>query len=242
MRTYFHWNPAPLLRRRKNLILCAAAFCAEVCVAAFFILIFNFCTAPDEDVLTRMLAVICATILAGMLFCLITEEAYGKRIRRRSRYTYLDLQLRGMVYSAYAGEYRVAGERIIVRDVYYIPYASLTAVETERRAVVLTGELRHYCMNSENLGYHIKNGDFEFDHPYLNMAGFAREERLRIPDVFGSAERAADSIQAAKRRFDALPAPKPYVFREADFIRRRPKSRVLPESFDYSRSWKNEPF
>ncbi|MCM1334084.1 MAG: hypothetical protein NC084_08130 [Bacteroides sp.] len=239
MRTYFHWAPAPTLRRRKNLILCAAVLCAEVCVAAFLILIFNYCTAPDGDVILRMLAVIAAAVLFGLSFCLIAKEAFGRYIRRRSRYTYLDLRLRGMVYSSYAGEYRVGGERIIVRDVYYLPYAALTAVETERRTVVITGELRHYCMNSDNLGYHLRNGDFEFDRPYLNMAGYIKEDRLKIPDVFGSAKRAADAINAAKKRFDALPAPKPYVFREADFIRRKPKSRVLPESFDYSREWKN---
>lgn len=237
MRTYFHWNPVPSERRRKNLILCAASFCAEVCVAAFFVLIFNVCTAPDRSVIIRMLAVIGGTLLAGMLFCFAAGAAFDRQIRRRSRYTYLDLQLRGMIYSAYAGEYRVGGERMIIRDIYYIPFRSLEGVGTEKRTVVLTGRFFHYCMNSASLGYHVRNGDFEFDHPYLNIGGYAVEERVRIPDVFGSARRAADSISGAKRRFDALPAPKPYVFREADYIRRRPRARVLPESFDYSRDW-----
>lgn len=241
MRNYFHWDPAPSERRRKNMLLCAAAFCAEVCVAAFFVLIFNVCTAPDPDVILRMLAVIGGTILAGMLFCLAAGAVFDRRIRRRSRYTYLDIQLRGMVYSAYAREYRVGGVRMIIRDVYYVPFRTLTSAAAEKGAVVLTGRILHYCTNSANLGYHIRNGDFEFDRPYLNIGGYTAEERLRIPGVFRSAKRAADTIGAAKRRFDALPPPKPHVFREADHIRRRPRARVLPESFDYSRSWKSDP-
>lgn len=239
MRAYFHWSPVPSERRRKNMLLCAAAFCGEVCVAAFFVLIFNVCTAPDRGVIFRMLTVIGGTLLAGMIVCLITGAVFERKIRRRSRYTYLDLQLKGMVYSAYAGEYRVGGERMIIRDIYYIPFGSLTSVTAEKRSIVLSGRISHYCMKSVNLGYHVRNGDFEFDHPYLNIGGYAVEEHLKIPNVFGSVKRAADSIGEAKRRFDALPAPKPYVFREADYIRRRPKARVLPESFDYSREWKN---
>lgn len=241
MRDFFHWDPSPLLRRRKNLILCAAALCAEICTAAFIMLILNICTAPDEGVIFQTLFIICGTILAGMTFCLITAAACDKKIRRRSRYTYIDIQLKGLVYSSYAGEYRVAGRRIIVRDLYVVPFRELSSVSSgdEGKVLLLTGKLRHYCMNSENLGYHVKNGDFEFDRPYLNVKGFAEEEKLRVPSVFGSSRRVADSVIAAKKRWSELPEPKPYVFREADFIRRRPKTRVLPESFDYSREWKN---
>ncbi len=240
MRTFFHWNPEKLRRRERKLILVAAALCAEICVAAFFVLIFNVCTVPDRGVIFQTLSVICGALLAGLLFCLVTAAVCGRKIRLNSRYTYLDIQLQGLVYSAYAGQYRVAGERIVVRDLYYLPFRALSAVsaEADGKTILLTGKLRHYCMDSDNLGYHVRGGDFEFDRPYLNIGGFSEEERLRLPPVFGSTGRVLDSVNAAKKRWSELPAPKPHVFREADYIRLRPKARVLPESFDYNREWK----
>ena len=238
-RTYFHFIPNREKLRLKKLLLCTAGFCAEICVAAFFVLIFNFITACNYDVIFRVMLVICGVILLGMTICFTASELCYKKIRRKSRYTYLDIQLKFIVFSSYGGEYTSGGRKIIVRDLYYIPIKELKSAEPEKKGkgVILTGNFRHYCMNSENLGYHVKDGEAVFDREWLNIGGFEAVGAVRIPPVFGKTERLIESIEFSRKRFAEIPAPKPYVFKEADFIRRRAKPRYLPENFRFDRRW-----
>lgn len=239
MRWFYHFSPVRLRKIARRTILITACFCAEICIAAFFVLFLNFLTARNYDVILQMLIIICAAILAGMLICFGTAMAVWHMISRRSRYTYVDIQPKTVVYSSYAGEYRVSGELVIIRDIYYIPFESLkdVRIEKNRRGIILSGKIRHYCMNSENLGYHIKDGEIIFDRMLLNESGFEDRENLRIPAVFGKPERLKKSLEEGRNRFEEIPAPKPYVFKEADFIRRRAKPRAMPEDFNYSRKW-----
>lgn len=239
MRDFYHFLPLKLRKIIRRTVMITACFCAEICIAAFIVLIFNFLTARNSHVIFYMLATISVTILAGMLVCFFTEMLVSRKIRRCSRYTYVDIQLKTVIFSSYAGEYRVSGEKVIIRDVYYIPFSSLTDVQVakNKKAVVITGKIRHYCMNSDNLGYHVMDGAVVFDRELLNESGFEAIETLRIPALFGNPEKLCRSISEGKERFEEIPAPKPYVFKEADFIRRRAKPRVMPEDFNYSRKW-----
>ncbi len=239
MRNFFHFSPVKLRKTIQRTVMITACFCAEICIAAFIVLIFNFLTARNYQVIFYMIAVICITILAGMLICFFTEMLLSRKIRRCSRYTYVDIQLKTLIYSAYAGEYSISGERVVIRDIYYIPFAALSKAEISKngRNIVVTGKMRHYCMNSHNLGYHVVDGEVQFDRALLNESSFETIETLRIPAVFGNPSKLCGAIEEAKERFEEIPAPKPYVFKEADFIRRRAKPRVMPEDFNYSRKW-----
>lgn len=221
------------------MLIFTAVFCAEICVAAFFVLIFNFLTARNYDVIGQMLGIICGVILGGMGLCFFMAESVHKKIRRNSRFTYVDIQQKFLVFSAYGGEYRVSGEKIIVRDLYYVPFSALKSIEKDKngRFLTLGGEIRHYCMNSDNLGYHVKDGDIIFDREWLNIGGFEQVQSVRIPAVFGKIAKLSGAVTEGYKRYIEAPKPKPYVFREADFIRRRAKPRVMPEDFTYSRKW-----
>ena len=239
LRTYFHFRPEKDKRRLKKLLFYTAGLCGEICVAAFFVLIFNFLTAANYDVIFQVTGIICAVILTGMIICFIASELSYKKIRRHSRYTYLDIQLKFIIFSFYGGEYHSGGKRIIVRDLYYIPLSGLKSAVPEKKGdgIILSGDFRHYCMNSENLGYHVKNGEIVFDREWLNIGGFEKIDSVKIPRVFGKGERILNSVNGALERFNALPKPKPYVFREADFIRRRAKPRYLSDDFSFERKW-----
>lgn len=239
LRTYFHFTPQKDKKRLKKLLFCTAALCGEICIAAFFVLIFNLITAANSDVIFQVTGIICGVILTGMIICLAAAEFSYKKIRRNSRYTYFDIQLKFIIFSYYGGEYTTGGERIIVRDLYYIPLSGFKSVTTDKKGkeVILSGDFRHYCMNSENLGYHVKNGEIVFDREWLNIGGFEKVESIRIPRVFGNSDRLIKSINFAVERYNSLPKPKPYVFKEADFIRRRAKPRYLPEDFGFERKW-----
>ncbi len=239
MRWFYHFSPVRLRKKARNIILVTACFCAEICVAAFIVLFFNFLTARNYDVILQMLAIVCGAILLGMLVCFGAAMISWHKISRRSRYTYVDIQPRTLIYSAYAGEYTVSGERVIIRDIFYVSfeYFSGAQVAANEKDVIVTGKVRHYCMNSDNLGYHVKDGGVVFDRELLNESGYESLEIMRIPCVFGNPERLCRAINEGRARFEEIPAPKPYVFKEADFIRRRAKPRTMPEDFNYSRKW-----
>lgn len=240
MPQYFHCRTDGYEAGGKAVILCTAAFCAEICIAAFFALIFNFCTAPNSGAASAMLTVICAALACGMTVCLLAAELSHKKVQRHSRYTYLDVQQKGFILSVYAGEYRIMGEKTILRDLYYVPFRGITLAELceDGRNIVITGEIRHFCMNSDNLGYHIIDGDIDFDRGILNVSGFDVKKQLKLPPVFGKPADVMKTLSATYKEWRAIPAAKPREFHEADFIRRRPKARTMPESFDYKRDWK----
>ncbi len=239
VRNYFHFYPKKIQRRTGKILIFSAVFCAEICIAAFFVLIFSLVTARNSDVIVEMLLIICGIILFGMGFCFFVSESAYKKIRRNSRYTYVDIQKKAVIYSAYGGEYRMNGELIITRALYYIPFEALKSIEKDKngRFVALSGKIRYYALDSRNLGYHIKDGDVEFDREWLNIGGYEEIQTTRIPAVFGKCDRLYESLKSAYEGYLAEPKPKPYVFREADFIRRRAKPRVMPEEFGYSRKW-----
>lgn len=218
----------------------SAAFFAEIAFIAFVVLFLNFFTAPDPKLIIEMAIMAAVSIAVGLVICFSAAQISYSKTRRHSRYTYLDIQLKGAVFSRYSESYRIMGEKVIFRELYYIPFKELEAVEIspDGTSVVVTGKIRRFMMDSDNLGYHVKDGDIEFDHWWLNIGGFSEQKHLVIPPLFGKAKRVSDSLSEAKKRFTEIPPPKKYEFKEAAFIRRRPKPRVMPENLDFSRSWK----
>lgn len=239
MKTYFHFRTVGIQRKRINILIFTAVLCAEICIASFFVLIFNFLTARNPDVILRMIVIICTVILAGMGICFGIWELFQKKIMRGARYTYLDIQEKALVLSLYGGEYRGVHGKVIVRDLYYVPFEGLKGIEEEKngKGVVLTGKIRHYGMNSDFLGYHIKDGDVLFDRQWLNIGGFGQVNSVKIPLVFGKNDRVYKAIVESYKKYLETPKKAPYVFKEADFIRRRAKPRVMPEDFGYRRDW-----
>ena len=239
LRSYFHCQTNKYRRRSSAVIVCTAAFFAEIALISFFVLFFNMFSAPDSDIMLQMTVTAGASLFIGLALCLAVYEINLRIIRRKSRYTYLDIQLKAIVYSRYSGDFRILGHKKVYRELYIIPLKEFKAAEycKNGKNILIKGKIRHYSLESDNLGYHIRNGDIEMDKWWLNHGGFSEEESVVITDRFGETGRIISVIEAAKKRFDSLPPPKAYQFKEADFIRKRPKPRVLPDSFDFSRTW-----
>ncbi len=166
----------------------------------FFVLIFNSSTSRSDSLLISMLGAICGVIFFGMAVCFAAAELAHKKISRESRYTYVDIQEKTVVLSIYGGEHRVGGEKIIDRELYYIPFEKLNSIRPEKRGkgIILTGEFRCYSMNSENLGYHVKDGEVVFDREWLSIGGFERVDTVHIPPVFGSSEKLMAALNEGK--------------------------------------------
>ena len=147
--------------------------------------------------------------------------------------------MRAFIFSRYAGEYSLRGEKTILRTVYVIPMKTFVSAQYDKKkhTLSLKGDIREYMGDSETLGYHIKKGEPDFDRWWLNTNGFKQRNELIIPPIFGSQKNLLRAIKIAKRRFDNIPPPKPYKFKEPDFVRRRPKARPMPEGMTFNRNW-----
>ena len=240
MPSFFHCRTEKYQYRSRAAILCIAAFCTEIALISFFVMFFNIFGAPDRDILLQMLFLAGGSVFSGLSLCLIIYESTRTIIRRKSRYTYLDIQLKAIVFSRYSKAFRVLGNKKIYRELYIIPLKELNSVSVQGdgKKILIKGKMRRYSLDSDNLGYHVKNGDIEMDRWWLNSGGFTETDSLVIDESFGKSEKVVSVLNAAKKRFDELPPPRAYEFKEAEFIRRRKMQRVLPDSFDFSRTWR----
>lgn len=241
LRSFFHCRTEKYRYRSRAAIICIGAFCTEIALISFFVMFFNIFGAPDREIILQMLILAAISIFSGLSLCLIIYEGARTIIRRKSRYTYLDIQLKAVVFSRYSKAFRVLGRKRIYRELFVIPFKELSYIGLYRdeKRIQLKGKIRCYCLDSDNLGYHVRGGDIEMDRWWLNSGGFTETDSLLIDESFGKAEKIVSVLNAAKKRFDELPPPKAYEFKEAEIVKRRKMmKRTLPDSFDFSRSWK----
>lgn len=242
MRSYFHCSTSKFRRRKAVVLTLAGSVCAEAAVISFIVMFFGlFGSESANDALAQTAFLIAALFTAlGMTVCFTAAAVLDKRSARHSRYTYLDIQLKCAVISVYSGEMRILGRSAVFRELYLIPFKELESVSPSRngRRLVIRGKLRRYGMESDFLGYHVRGGDVEFDRMWLNVGSFEELHAAELPAYFGDAGKICSAIADAKKRFDEIPRPKKHEFREADFIRRRPRPRMMPDDLNFSRTWK----
>lgn len=224
MRSYFHCVTSRFGRHASRVILLAGAIAAEAALIAFILFWFGVLGAQMTDIMKALPAFAGAIVIIGLAVCVGTALSAEKKTRMNSRYTFADIQLRFAVLSRFDGVYDIDGENAVWRVMYYIPFSDLVSAEPSRngRKIVITGRIREYAMDSEYLGYHIRNGGIEFDRPQLENSCYTELSVLEFPAVFGDPRRLCDSLTEAKKRFDEIPRPKPYRFKEPEILRRRP--------------------
>lgn len=240
MRTYFHCSTGKYRRRKAVSLVLIGCVCAETAVTAFIVAFFAVFGSGSADLALTMLVTAAAFVAAGLVLCFASAARCDRLSTRHARYTYLDIQQKAAVISVYSGEMRILGQNAVFRELYLIPFDKLDSVSPspDGKKLVIAGKLRRYGMESDFLGYHVRNGSIEFDRWWLNVGGFEETDGAELRSRFGSAARICEALNEAKKRFDDIPKPKKHVFREADHIRRRPVHRVLPDDPDFSRTWK----
>lgn len=240
MRSYFHCVTSGFGRRASSAVVLVGAAAAEAALIMFILFWFGLLGAQNHSVLFVLPALAAAVIAVGLAVCAALSLSSEKKVRMHSRYTYADIQLKFAVLSRYDGIYNIDGENAVWRVMYYIPFADFVSAEPSRNGgrIVITGRVREYAMDSDYLGYHVRNGGIEFDRPWLEQGCYTELSVLEFPALFGDPRKLCDSLNEAKKRFDELPKPKPHTFREADHIRRRPRPRSMPDNPDFSRRWK----
>jgi hypothetical protein len=184
-------------------------------------LLFSLRNLMYSQFLLPLIAVICAVILGFALAARLMLATAEHKVRVHSRYTYIEIALKDVIISVYAGS--LAGT--VLRRIVVIPLASLKSVQIAKngkvQVVADSAEIRDYTGNSDRLGYIFKENNLQFEEFFYRESGFTRSDSLFIPNRFMNNEEIVESILAAKERFDNLEPEKPYIFEELEFVKTR---------------------
>lgn len=243
MRSYFHCSTARYSRHASIVIVLVGSACAETAVISFVVMffgIFGTLGGASWDASAEMLTVAGFSVLTGLAVCFISAFSAKRKTVMNSRYTFLDIQQKSFVISIYDKEFSYAGGKEVYRMLYRVPFSEFVSAEPSRngKKLIIKGKIYLYGLPSDSLGYHVRGGDIEFDRWWLNSGGYEALTEAQVPSRFGDAARICKVLTDAKRSFDDIPKPAKREFKEADFIRRRSKPRVMPDDLNYSRNWK----
>lgn len=244
MRDFFHADTSVYKSHLKSLSVIVLVPLFTTCIFCVVNIFLNLRSGSREFVLL-MLAIIAGCVLAGLVFEFTALYFTEKLTRRHNRFTYFDILPKGMVYSQYAGEYIMYGERVIMRRLFYMPFAGVTEIlrdpKANPHALTIKGDVRMFYLPSKALGYHInEEGDLCFDHWELNERGYTQVNSLEIKKGFGSTRAMERSAKFYLEQFHNIPEKKP--FNIADHIKLKQKKRLttsnpLLEAKSYDRHW-----
>lgn len=245
MRDFFHCDTTIYKKRLKTVLAALLAPLIAVCVFCAANIIFNLRPDGDKGFAQLMVWIAVGCVAAGMIFCFAGAYIADRKRRLHARYTYFDILPKGMIYSRYAGQSHLYGERTVYRRLYYIPFSSLTEVlrDPKRSPFELTicGVAQQYFLPSDCLGYHIdEEGELQFDNPELMERHFEFRGKLVISHDFGRTKQLQRSIEHYLELFRNAPQKK--QFNIADHIAVKSKktlrtSNPMLDAPSFDRKW-----
>ena len=210
-----------------------------------------FCTVNlvlhyDSGFAKLLIITIAGCVLFGMIFTFSAVYIVDKKKRRHARFTFFDILPQGMVFSEYAGEFVRYGELVILRRLYYIPFAGFESVSRDPkktpRELTIKGNIREFFFESDRLGYHIdESGEMIFDTAILNIGMYDEPGEVTVKKRFGNTKSLEAAILFYKDKFDNAPEKKPFNISDYVAVRRKPKpktSNPAREAPSFNREWK----
>ncbi len=245
MRNFFHCDTSIYKKRLKTVLSALLAPLIAACVFCAATIIFNLRADGDKGFAQLMVWIAVGCVAAGMMFCFAGAYIADRKARLHARYTYFDILPKGMIYSRYAGQHHLYGERTVYRRLYYIPFAEFTDTARDPKQapqeLTVIGGIYEYFLPSDRLGYHIdEDGGLVFDNAELSQRHFTKREKLVISHDFGSTKQLQRSIQHYFEQFRNTPEKKP--FNIADYVgvkakRRLKTSNAMLEAPSFDRKW-----
>ena len=236
MRSYYHCVTSHFGKRTTSAVTVICAAAAGSAFIAFIGGYFGLFTSRGG--ISPVMPVSAAVMITvGLAICLALKLSADKKTAMHSRYTFLDLQLKFAAVSVCSGETRIRGEKVVIRELYMIPFESFASARPSRngKKIVVAGKMRHYVMDSRDLGYHIRDGAAEFDRWWLNHGAFEELEAAEIPSLFGDPAKICAALAAGKKRFDELPKPRSHTPQKPakPTVMPNTQRRRLPERLHY---------
>lgn len=243
---FFHADTTKYRRRLKATVITVLVPLFGVCVFCAVNILLNLGSGISRSLILLFSGVIAGCCAVGIITVFVAAYFAKKYTARHNRFTYLDILPEGFVFSLYAGEFHRYSRQVIMRKLYYVPFAGLEEISRDPKnspcTLLVKGEVRYYLCESDRLGYHVdEENHLQFDSPELNERSFEKLDRLEITGWFGSTKRLERSIRHFLEEYRTIPEKKP--FNIADFVsKKRQKkpttSNPLLEAPSYDRSWK----
>ena len=241
-RRYFHADTRVYSEALRHALIVVVIPLLAICI---------FCTVNivlyySAGFAKLLIFIIAGSVLFGMVFSFLATYIADRKKRRHARFTYFDILPQGMIFSEYAGEFVRYGELIILRRLYYIPFAELESVSRDPkktpRELTIKGNIRGFFFESDRLGYHIgESGEPVFDTAILNMGMGDELREVTVKKRFGNTRQLEAAILFYKDKFDNAPEKKPFNISDYVAIRRKPKpktSNPALEAPSFNRKWK----
>ncbi|MDR0223366.1 MAG: hypothetical protein LBI38_07550 [Oscillospiraceae bacterium] len=232
MKRYFHCDTNKYRKRARLFFEFVVPPVFLVAIISSVCLLLGFRNFMHGGLLLPSAAAVCGAVFAVLFAARVLLEITERAVAARARYSYLEIGLKDVVISLYAGSFTVKGEKIVNRRLIVVPLSEFQSAEFagkrakkrgkgKIRVKTKTAAIREYTGNSRRLGYFFKDGTLKFDEWFYEEQGYRERRETAIPAVFGNAGAIMRSVSSAKKRFDSAPPPKPYEFREAPFVKER---------------------
>jgi hypothetical protein len=226
MTRFFHSDTSGYIKRRKYILWLVLLPLFQASLIAALIVIVNLRAFAENGFAETAVRGIAAAALAGTFMFFAVMIVTEHLISRNARYTFFEIADKALIFSKYGGDYINRGKRIVSRKLYVIPLEGLEKIgyNEKKRKIYLKGvDFRIYTDASERLNYKLSDGFPEFESWWYNQNGFTTADAVSVSAVFAGTdtEKLCRRIAEAKKYFQSAPKPKPYVHKEADFVRRR---------------------
>lgn len=241
-RTFFHADNSEYTNFLKHTLIVVVIPLLAICTFCVVNIVLHY-----DSAFTRLLVfIILGCVLFGMVFVFSAVYIMEKKKRRHARFTFFDILPQGVIYSEYAGEFIRYGERVILRRLYYVPFAELDRVSRDPkkapRELTIKGGVRFYFYDSKRLGYHVdEDGALTFDSVILNIGLYEKLDEFTVKKRLGNTSALNAAILYYKERFDNAPEKKPFDISQYVAVRKRRKPRTSNPALEapsFSRDWK----
>ena len=241
-RCYFHADTKVYSDALRHTLTVVIIPLLAICIFCMVNIVLHY----DSGFANLLVIIIAGSVLFGMIFTFAAVYIVDKKKRRHARFTFFDILPQGMVFSEYAGEFVRYGELVILRRLYYIPFAGFESVSRDPkktpRELTVKGDIRGFFFESDRLGYHIgESGEMIFDTAILNIGMHDELSEITVKKRFGNTKPLEAAILFYKEKFDNAPEKKPFNISDYVAVRRKPKpktSNPALEAPSFNRNWK----
>ena len=224
MKDFFHCDANMYRRKVRTFLEYTAAPVAFIAVFLTVCLLLSLHNLMNSGLIVPAVVIIGIVIFLFALVTRIMISVSEHLIKVHSRYTYIEIGLKDVIVSLYAGSFIHFGKKTTLRKLFVIPLDEFLTAEVcsgRKGLVLIKGKIRAYTGNTDRLGYYYKDGNLHFKEFYYQVSGFSELLEMVVPHRFADAYDVVETLIHAKERFDNLPAPRAYIFEEMSHVKEK---------------------
>jgi hypothetical protein len=199
VRDFFHADTSAITKNSNKAIAGIGIALILPCLLCFISLFFDFRSLYNNEFTLIRILIIAGCVILWMISSFAIYLFSKNKIKRQSRYTYFELQQDNAILSRYAGCMRSGGKKTLIRQLYIIPFDSVS-ITYKNGNIIFKGDIRKYEGDSSYLGYHIGRSGLKFDNRWYDNNGFTVVKTLTLPASFTKRKFIVRCFKAAQNR------------------------------------------